>query len=43
MDRSEISVLLHKTKQGQFGSKIETYKKPQAGARHRLHRDGEPA
>ena len=43
MSRSEISVLLHKTKQGQFGSKIETYKKPQAGAMHRLHHDGDPA
>ena len=41
LSRSEISVLLHKTKQGQFGSKIETYKKPQAGATHRLHRDGD--
>jgi len=43
LTRSEISVLLHKTKQGQFGSKIETYKKPQAGATHRLHHDGDRA
>jgi predicted aldo/keto reductase-like oxidoreductase len=43
MNKSEISVLLHKTRQGQFGPKIETYKKPQAGARHRVHHDGEIA
>jgi aryl-alcohol dehydrogenase-like predicted oxidoreductase len=41
MNQGEISVLLHKTKQGQFGSKIETYKKPQAGAHHRVHNDGD--
>lgn len=43
MSKSEISVILHRTKQGQTGSKIERYKKPEAGARHRLHVDGERA
>jgi predicted aldo/keto reductase-like oxidoreductase len=43
MHRDEIQVLLHKTRQGKYGSKIETYKKPETGARHRLHGDGEPA
>jgi predicted aldo/keto reductase-like oxidoreductase len=43
MSKSEVSVILHRTKQGQTGSKIERYKKPEAGARHRLHVDGERA
>jgi predicted aldo/keto reductase-like oxidoreductase len=43
MSKSEVSVILHRTKQGQTGSKIERYKKPEAGARHRPHVDGERA
>ena len=41
MTPAEISTLLNRTKQGPQGSKVETYKKPQAGARHRLHQDGQ--
>ncbi len=40
MSSSEISSLLDRTRQGPTGSKVETYKKPEAGARHRLHQDG---
>jgi uncharacterized protein len=43
MSRQEISSLLERTKKGPYGSKIETYKKKEAGARHKVHRDGEPA
>jgi len=43
MSKSEVSVILHRTKQGETGSKIERYKKPESGARHRLHVDGERA
>ena len=42
MSKQEITLMLHRTKQGKYGSKIERYKKPEAGASHRLHRDGEP-
>ncbi|MBK5294796.1 MAG: aldo/keto reductase [Acidobacteriia bacterium] len=43
MSPKEITSLLDRTKQGPTGSKVETYKKPEAGARHRLHHDGESA
>ncbi len=44
MSKQEISVLLQRTKQGDYGSKIERYKKKEDGSlRHRVHRDGEPA
>jgi aryl-alcohol dehydrogenase-like predicted oxidoreductase len=39
----EISEILKRTKQGQYGSVIERYKKPETGARHALHHDGERA
>lgn len=43
MTKQEISVLLHKTKQGDHGSKIEKYKKKEGEAANRpCHRDGEP-
>jgi aryl-alcohol dehydrogenase-like predicted oxidoreductase len=42
MSKQEISSLLDRTKKGEYGSKIETYKKKEAGARHKLHHDGEP-
>jgi aryl-alcohol dehydrogenase-like predicted oxidoreductase len=41
MSKQEMTLLLHKTKQAQYGPKIEGYKlKEGAGA---LHRDGQPA
>ena len=43
MSKDEQIMLLHKTKQGQYGSKIERYKIPEAGATHRVHVDGELA
>lgn len=44
MTPKEISTLLDKTKKGPIGSKVERYKKPEAGARHfRPHEDGEVA
>lgn len=44
MSKAEISSILERTKKGPYGSKIENYKKPEAGAfHHRLHNDGEPA
>lgn len=42
MSRQEVSSLLGRTRGGPIGSKVETYKKPESGARHRVHRDGEP-
>jgi predicted aldo/keto reductase-like oxidoreductase len=39
----EVSEILKRTKQGQFGSRIERYKKPEAGAMHGIHHDGEQA
>ncbi len=44
MSKDEISVLLHKTKQGDTGSKIEAYKKKEGSARvppSAYHRDGD--
>ena len=42
LTKQEISVLLHKTKQGKTGSKIENYKKKENSADlSPLHRDGE--
>jgi predicted aldo/keto reductase-like oxidoreductase len=41
LSKQEISVLLHKTKQGQTGSKIERYKRPEAKGGLTPHRDGE--
>ncbi len=41
MSKQEITILLHRTRQGKYGPKIERYKKPEAGARFRPHRDGE--
>jgi aryl-alcohol dehydrogenase-like predicted oxidoreductase len=44
MTPTEISGLLSKTRQGKFGSKVEKYKKPEAGARgYRVHEDGDLA
>ncbi|MBX5495281.1 MAG: aldo/keto reductase [Bryobacteraceae bacterium] len=44
MSKQEISVLLHRTKQGPTGSKVENYKKKEnASMTHKEHRDGEPA
>lgn len=45
MTKQEISLLLHKTKQGDTGSKIEKYKKKEGSARAlpcSYHRDGDP-
>lgn len=42
MSKQEISSLLERTKKGPYGSKIETYKKKEAAATHRVHHDGEP-
>jgi predicted aldo/keto reductase-like oxidoreductase len=41
LSRKEKETLLARTKQGPYGSKIESYKKPEAGAWHRVHEDGE--
>ncbi len=42
MSRQEITELLGRTRQGKYGSQIETYKMPAtSGARRRLHNDGE--
>lgn len=41
LSKQEISVLLHKTKQGETGSKIEKYKRPEGKSGVRMHRDGE--
>ncbi|MFN7919808.1 MAG: aldo/keto reductase [Bryobacteraceae bacterium] len=41
MTPQEISALLERTKQGPIGTKVETYKKPPAGARVRAHGDGD--
>lgn len=43
MSQDEQRMTLRKTKQGQYGSKIERYKKPESGATHRIHVDGESA
>jgi predicted aldo/keto reductase-like oxidoreductase len=43
MSKQEITSILERTKKGPYGSKIESYKKPEAGAFHRPHNDGEPA
>lgn len=44
MNAREISSLLDRTRKGPIGPKVETYKKPEAGARNRrVHQDGEPA
>ena len=40
MSRQEISLMLHRTRQGKYGPKIERYKKPESGAR--IHFDGDP-
>ena len=43
MSKQEICSLLERTKKGPYGSKVETYKKKEATATHRVHHDGEPA
>lgn len=44
MTGGEITALLDRTRKGPTGSKIEGYKKKEAGARDtRFHRDGDPA
>lgn len=43
MTRQEMTVLLHRTKQGPTGSKVETYKKKEGSAMQPAHRDGDPA
>ena len=42
MSPTEISSILQRTSRGPVGSKIETYKKPEAKAMHPLHNDGDP-
>jgi predicted aldo/keto reductase-like oxidoreductase len=42
MSSQELTTILDRTKKGPHGSKIENYKRPEAGAFHRLHHDGEP-
>jgi uncharacterized protein len=42
MTKSEMASLLERTSKGPYGSKIETYKKPETNANHPLHNDGEP-
>ncbi|MCL5744550.1 MAG: hypothetical protein M1541_11590 [Acidobacteria bacterium] len=41
MSAREIEDLLSRTGKGPHGSKIERYKKPEQGASHRVHHDGE--
>jgi predicted aldo/keto reductase-like oxidoreductase len=44
MSKQEISLMLHRTKQGRYGPGVERYKKPEgAASRYPPHRDGEPA
>jgi predicted aldo/keto reductase-like oxidoreductase len=43
MSQSEKRTLLARTKQGPHGSKVEQYKKPEAGAWRRAHDDGDLA
>ena len=43
MSAAEKQALLARTRQGPFGSRVERYKKPEAGAWHRTHTDGETA
>ncbi|MBI3680167.1 MAG: aldo/keto reductase [Acidobacteria bacterium] len=44
MSPKEITTLLDRTRKGPIGTKVETYKKPEPGARNfRPHADGEPA
>lgn len=43
MTKQEMSVLLHRTKQGPTGSKIEGYKKKEDSASTTPHQDGDPA
>lgn len=43
MSQREQKELLARTRQGLYGSKVERYKKAEAGARHAIHHDGEPA
>jgi aryl-alcohol dehydrogenase-like predicted oxidoreductase len=42
LSRTEISGILDRTRKGPSGSKVERYKKPEQGATHPIHRDGEP-
>lgn len=42
MTKQEMSVLLHRTRQGPTGSKVETYKKKEGSAMQPAHRDGDP-
>ena len=41
MSGTELSSLLDRTRRGPIGSKVETYKKPEAAGRHRVHHDGD--
>ena len=44
MSKQEMTILLHRTKQGPTGTKVENYKKKEGDAGiHRLHRDGDAA
>lgn len=43
MSKKEKETLLARTKQGPIGSPVETYKKKEAGARGRVHEDGDLA
>lgn len=43
MSAAEKQTLLSRTKEGPTGSKVETYKKKEAGATHHVHHDGDLA
>jgi uncharacterized protein len=42
MSRNEQQQILARTRQGPYGSRIERYKRKEAGALHPVHHDGEP-
>jgi predicted aldo/keto reductase-like oxidoreductase len=42
MSRNEQQQILARTRQGPYGSRIERYKRKEAGALHPVHQDGEP-
>jgi predicted aldo/keto reductase-like oxidoreductase len=42
MSNQEITTLLERTKKGEIGSSVESYKKKPSNATHPVHHDGEP-
>lgn len=42
MTKQEQTILLHRTKQGPTGTKVENYKKKEGSASGPMHRDGDP-